>query len=1005
MSASSTTYPTTLIFTKMLLILIITLITLVVSVLLVGRYLLADLSRLWLKHSRKVFCGHDEGTYYCELAVMLVLTLVLAVGAVALKGAVVTLVALATTGNLSEYTTALRGTFSFTNEAQLPGKHLVMLLAGPLLKLLATFVLMTSIDAFFRSFNKHFGGDTFFECDSFFFTSIGVLFLVFIELLWHSQNVKAPNASANMAYLVLDKLHYVICFLTLYWQKTLHNSRKQLVAAMDRYIKMSDNEKQIVLSPALMLTLTYLVGMLMSLPYFLGLQWIRSNLALVAVFMVVLGIACLILGKVFSHTWNFMGTIVFDTAMGNSLGNVGLVNRAGSRFNRPIRIALLVAAAAMVALFAGFHLYLFFMFVLTVMFVAVGVAVVALVVYCFVLLVMVITTAFRKRGTYDLSLREMLSYYANTMLSILVALKVPFAVALLAFMLVVTFPKRLNMEHVFTNGSIVDTNGEVLYVDTDHDRYYVPMSYEELPDFFKKALVNQEDRCFFHQHDLMPNKSNWHGLSFAFLKARGGSNLNAQLVKNRTYLQAEGFPRDISRKGADMLGGLMLSETATPEQIMEDYANLASFHGARGFCGVNAAALHAFGQPLGKLNKLQQLYLVNTLPRSVFMSDGKHKVPYTQIQNDSTRMVKDMLLKKAEAWEANGLITKKELNELRRCDLNFTNRPYRSGITPPTRLRLEKEINGKCGRYLSYMTLDNEEALGRAYSQLQTKPAFRKNSSELQIACLVIEVRTGHIVGHYSSGNDYTAYREGFPIGSLGKPAIVTQLLEMGVSPGMELFDGQVGKRKTPKNANHGWSCKNVNITTMLSKSLNAPFANICDVANPRTTFLGVERSYQRMGIEPNEALCEDTYNYPLGNRQMTVEEVANLYQTLLNDGVHIPLRMLETGENIQSERIYEASDVAVVKNALSQTVVSGTMKGYRKQLPQGVTFYSKTGTSSRQQDGWNILSDGDILIVTWASYGRLNGDHLTLGTETLYGASSAGLFSVLAYNELNNHH
>ncbi len=991
----------------MLIILIITLITLAAVVFLIGRYLLTDLSRLWLKHSREVLCGHEEVTYYCELAVMLVLTLVLAAGAAVLKGAADSLVALATTGNLSEYTTALRGTFSFTNEAQLPGKHLVMLLASPLLKLLATFVLMTSIDAFFRSFNKRFGGDALFsECDSFYFTSIGIIFLVFIELLWHSQNVKAFNASANMAYLMLDKLHYVICFLTLYWLKSLRNSSNQLVAAMDRYIKMSTSEKRIVLSPALMITLTFIVGMLMSLPYFLGLQWIRNDLTLAIWFMAVLGIAYLILGKVFSHTWNFMGTIVFDATMGNSLGVIRLVNQPGSRYSKAIRIVLVVAAITIVVLFAVFHLNLFFMFALMALLVAVGVAVVALVVYCLVLFVMLIVTAFRKKSYYELSLREMLSYYANAMLSILVALKVPFAVALLAFMLVVAFPKHLDMEHVFNNGSIVDTNGEVLYVDTDHDRYYVPVSYDELPESFKNYLVLQEDRCFFRQHDLMPNKSNWHGLSFAFLKARGGSNLNAQLVKNRTYLYAEGFPRDISRKGADMLGGLMLSETATPEQIMEDYVNMASFHGARGFCGVNAAALYAFGRPLDQLNELEQLYLINTLPRSVYMKDGKHKIPYTQVQQDSAKMVKDILLKKAEAWEADGLISKKELTKLRRSDLNFTNCPYRSGITTPTRLRLEKEMDGKSGKYLSYMTLDNEEALGRAYAQLQTKPAFRKNGSELHVASLVVDVRTGHIIGHYSTGvNDYTDYRNGFPIGSLGKPAIVTQLLESGVSPNMTLFDGQVGKRKTPKNANHGWSCKHVNITTMLSKSLNAPFANICDVANPRNTFLGVERSYQRMGIVSNEALCEDTYNYPLGNRQMTVIEVANLYQTLINDGVHIPLRMLETDENIQAERIYEARHVAVVKNALSQTVLSGTMRAVRNQLPQGVTFYSKTGTSSRLRDGWNILSDGDILIVTWASYGRLNGDQLTFGTEPLYGASSAGLFSVLAYNELTNHH
>ena len=45
-------------------IIIITIVALVVTVLLVGRYLLADLSRLWLKHTGLVFGGqHTEVTY------------------------------------------------------------------------------------------------------------------------------------------------------------------------------------------------------------------------------------------------------------------------------------------------------------------------------------------------------------------------------------------------------------------------------------------------------------------------------------------------------------------------------------------------------------------------------------------------------------------------------------------------------------------------------------------------------------------------------------------------------------------------------------------------------------------------------------------------------------------------------------------------------------------------------------------------------------------------------
>lgn len=986
-------------------ILIITLVALVGVVLLVSHYLLADLSRLWLKHTKNMFVGHEGVTYYCELMLVFVFVLTLAVGAAALKGAAATMVALLTTGDIAEFTIALRGTYSFTNAAQLPGKHIVMLLVNPLLKLMATWVLMQSVDAFFKGFNKHFKGGIFTESDSFYFNSVGVVFLVFIELLWHAQNVKALNAATNMAYLILDKLHYVICFLSLYWIKVLRTDKKSLVSAMDRYLKTSSIEKKIILSPTWLLVITIVVGIVMALAYFLGLQWIRNNLTLAIVFMLVLGVAYLILRFIFSQTWNFMATIVFDTSMGKAFANTKAPSNANN-YSKIYRIAILSIIGVLILVFSILHYKMMFMFMAISLLLAMSVAVVGLLTYGITLLVSIIVKAIRRKDISTLSVRNMFSYYTKTFLSTLAALKLPFATVLFAFMLVVILPKDLKMDHVFTNGSIIDTDGKVLYVDTNFDHYSVPVTYEELPDFFKKALVLQEDRCFFEQHDLMFNKSNWHGLSFSFLKSRGGSNLNAQLVKNRTYLSAGGFPRDISRKGADMLGGLMLSEKATPEQIMEEYVNIASFHGARGYCGVNAAALYAFGRPLNLLNKLEQLYLINTLPHSVYLRDGKRIIPYPQVQNDSTQMVKNLLLKKAEAWQKDGLISKKEFNELRRNDLNFTNCSPRIDITVPTRLRLEAEMNEKGGRHLCYTTLANEEALARAYAQLQDKPAYRKNGSELQLASLVVDVHTGHIVGHYCSGvNDYTNYRNGFPIGSLGKPAIITQLLEMGASPNMTLFDGQIGKRKTPKNANHGWTRRYMGITEILSKSYNAPFANICDVKNPRTTFLGVEHSYQRMGIEPDETLCLDTYNYPLGLREMTVMEVASLYQTLINDGVHIPLRMLETSDSIQAERIYETQNVAVVKNALSQTVVSGTMKAYRKQLPQGVTFYSKTGTSTRQKDGWNILSDGNILIVTWASYGHLNGDQLTLGTAPLYGASSAGLFSVLAYNELNNNH
>ena len=84
-------------------------------------------------------------------------------------------------------------------------------------------------------------------------------------------------------------------------------------------------------------------------------------------------------------------------------------------------------------------------------------------------------------------------------------------------------------------------------------------------------------------------------------------------------------------------------------------------------------------------------------------------------------------------------------------------------------------------------------------------------------------------------------------------------------------------------------------------------------------------------------------------------------------------------------------------------------MQEHRNKLPKHKTFYSKTGTSSGKpnwkggKDGWCVLSDGNIIIVCWASYGKLNGNSIQLGTEPLFASSSAGLFAVNIYNELSN--
>ena len=982
-------------------ILIITLIAFMAFLLLTGFGIMRDFSRLWLKHSAKVFAGKQGVNYYSELATTLVVVLFIAIATAIFKGAATILVAMTTTEDIATFTTALRGTFSsYTTELQSPKNHILLFLLNPALKMLAVLTLMGGIRLFFARINKKAGGDCFNEADVLYFTSLGVLFLIAVEILCHIQSIKLVNAFGNIAYTLLDKFSYILIFLTLEEVMMLRSNKDRLTEAIDKYLITARIERKTMLSGWKQLVLAYVLCLSMALPCYLGFQWIRDNITLMTVFIVMLGIALLVMKKVFSDAWNLMGTVMFASAFEMLIDDIHFSNKS----RLPVIIGLFGIGGLLVAFGIAFPRQLFMLLLIM----AVAVCLMAFGVVSIYFLTMGICSliaCITRRDVSTSSAEKCFTYVGWVLSSLPKAIAASVLVLTLAFMAITCFPKELKCEDIYANSSVVDTNGNCLYVDENHDHFYVPVQFSELPEFFKKALVLQEDRGFFQQNDLLPNPSNWHGISLSTLRWRSGSCLNEQLCKNITFIDADGFPKDMSRRLSQMVSGYMISQNETPEDIMEMYVNVAAFHGTfAGFRGLNAASLYAFGNTVNQLNSLQILYLVNSLPRSRGVQTENSMIPYHSMNKDVEGEVKKVLLKKAERWFEEGLITKKEYNTLKREELAFTNCRYNSNIPTATRIRFERTRNIP-GRHLSYITLENEQAMTRAYDDLRNISVFKKNGAELEVASIVVDVHTGHIIAHYSSGMiDYTDYRDGFPIGSLGKPFIVTQMLKMGASPNFTLFDGPVDGRKTPRNANHPWKKRPVTITEALSQSLNSPFANIRQIMDPKPVFVNTERSYSKMGIRSEQRhieMCEDTYNYPLGLRQMYVTEVAQAFQTLMNDGLCYPLREFELGDTIVPIRIYEANNVAVVKQALSQTIVSGTMKAYRTSLPEGRTYYAKTGTSTRQQYGWAVVSDGNLLVVSLASYGRCQGDNMILGVEPLYGGSTAGLMSVLVYNEI----
>lgn len=969
-------------------IIIISLFSLVIFLILLGN-LLKDTVRLAWKHMKESFSNHST-VFYAELCVSVIVVFVTALCAGAAELAVSAIFAEIFSNDIAQFGIMLRGVFSIYSETQNPANYILWFLISPIVKLIATLILTKSICGFFSAMNNRFQTEIYTESDMFIFGFIGAIILSSIQIVFHAQSINSLNMTANLAFSILSNISYILYFLAIYWTKTYKANTKLLKASVDKYIIINNEERKVMSTPWLMIAVSYVISLLLGFPNFIGLQWLRNDVSLVVMFVVIMAIVYLILRKFFARSWNYLATILFRTNRDLSL----IVSHNNVRLTKLVKQIALSIASAVLLLFVVLYAKYIFMFVLSMLFITILIATTIIIGYFVTLLMDSLISSIMTKDVLYIPFSRITNYFKAVAISFSKASVITTGIILLVFITITVFPKKLDCSRIYkSNTFVVDTNGDVLWLDDEHNFYYAPLTYNEIPDFVKKCIVVQEDRGFFKQNSWFPNKSNWHGISLAsFFAGRGGSNINSQLIKNLTYIEASVFPRDLARKTTDQIGGYMLSLTETPEQIMTDYINVACFHSGKGYRGINAASLFAFGRPIGSLNKLEHLYLISTLPRSSYMINPS--------------AAKSETIKKAKQWKNSRLIKKSEYNEMNSCDIHFVNRPYVSDISTGTRSYIKKHFKS-AERYNTYITLKNENALLEAYNQLKSSTVYYKNGSELQVAALVVDVKTGHIIGHFSSGwVDYNFWD--FPIGSLGKPAIILEMLRKGASPTLTLYDGKVGKRKTPANATHPWKNKQVSIKTMLSQSLNAPFVNICDIMPPKPVFESVESAYESIGIMPHKDLCSDTYNYPLGNRQMTVFDIAQLYQTIFNDGIRIKLQAecLNDTTNF-TKRIWSTNSINVIKDALSETIKTGTMQEHRNKLPKYKTFYSKTGTSSGKsnwrggKDGWCVFSDGETLIVCWASYGKRNGKQIKLGTEPLFGSGTAGLFSVLIYNEL----
>ena len=139
----------------------------------------------------------------------------------------------------------------------------------------------------------------------------------------------------------------------------------------------------------------------------------------------------------------------------------------------------------------------------------------------------------------------------------------------------------------------------------------IPVTYEEIPEIVRNAVLAAEDDRFFQHHGF-----DWMGITRAVVAnvasadatGQGGSTITQQAARNM-FLTLDQTPR---RKASEVFVTFRMERDLTKEEILATYLNVA-FFGHRSY-GIAAAAQTYYGKRLDQLTLGQAATLVGLLP-------------------------------------------------------------------------------------------------------------------------------------------------------------------------------------------------------------------------------------------------------------------------------------------------------------------------------------------------------------------------------------------------------
>lgn len=512
-----------------------------------------------------------------------------------------------------------------------------------------------------------------------------------------------------------------------------------------------------------------------------------------------------------------------------------------------------------------------------------------------------------------------------------------------------------------------------------------PVSLDEMPDHFIKAVLAAEDASFFKHQGLSIRgiaRAAWVNLRGLELQ-QGGSTLTQQLVKN-IFLTHE---RTFARKLREVILAVLVDLRYDKEEILSAYLNEIYWGSASSvnLIGVGSASWAYFGKHPSELELCEAAVLA-----AMIRSPGNYsfsKAPERALER------RNWVLGRMQGL---GWLTAEEVGRTTALPLCHDPHPVPVRQAPYFLDLAATEAANRFGidrledaGYVLLSTLDrhSQEAAEQSVSWgLDALEAgwekSRGRQGQLQAALVSIDPRTGAILA-YLGGRDYRvsqfdrASQARRQAGSAFKPIVYAAALERGVvTPATFVEDSPLtvalaNRRWSPQNSDgdfRGW----VTVRAALERSLNIPTVRVAlNLGLP-----AIVETADDLGIRsPLEAVPA----LALGAFEVSPLDLATVYATLAAGGIRPPVHALRgvldpAGQPVEGKPLEDpvralSPEAAFLTTTILHGVLErGTGTGVRDQGLYD-PLAGKTGTTNDRRDSWFAGYSPDRAALVWVGY------------------------------------